>query len=121
MPRLLLVEDDADVALVTEAALVEAGLQTTVAYTVADAIALVASGEHYDLALVDYLPGIEFIRALREGLAPALPVAVYSVHDDPEYQAESERLGAVAFLSKSLPPDELAEEIMRALAPAKAR
>jgi CheY-like chemotaxis protein len=119
MPRVLIVEDDADVALVTAAALESAGLEVQVAHTVDAAIALVNAGERYDLALVDYVPGIEFVRVARDGLAPDLLIAIYTVHDDePTYRAEADRLGVETFLSKSLSPDELAERLTQTLEPA---
>jgi two-component system C4-dicarboxylate transport response regulator DctD len=113
MPRVLVVEDDPDIALIARELLALAGLEVAGAYTVDEALAVMES-EEIDLAVVDLqLPGRsgwDFVARAR-GTAPGLPVVIYSVHaDEPELIAEAAQ-AAVAVVSKSQDPFVLVDAV----------
>ena len=57
--RILLVDDNAEVRLIIQAFLKAAGFQVVIAGSGDEALALLATGEHFDLLLTDYLmPGM---------------------------------------------------------------
>lgn len=92
MPRVLLVEDDVDVAYLSAAALEDAGFEVEVAGTVDAALKACVTAVP-DVAVVDvqlpYSDGWEFVRAVREGYAPVMHIAIHSVHADNEDTAEA--------------------------------
>lgn len=117
MTRVLLVEDDADLAMISSSTLMAAGFDVTVAESVEDAFACCEDAEP-DIALVDIqLPGHsgwDFIREVREsGRWPNMRLALHTVHNtEPDTQAQAALLGVDALLVKG-DPEELVAAINR--------
>ncbi|HVL32242.1 MAG TPA: response regulator [Actinomycetota bacterium] len=119
--RVLLLEDDADIGVVSSATLVAAGYVVDVVRTVEDALDRCAS-EPPDLALIDIklgagTSGWDFLRAIRaDGLCPHMRIAVFSVHAGEADHVENARRFAVdALLAKSGDPVDLVNEVGRLL------
>ena len=106
--RVLLVEDDRDLADVTQAALTQQGLDVTVAYDGREGLQL-AEREHPDVIITDLimpvLDGLELIRRLISGGTHAPVIAVSAVGSRLHSARE---LGAVEALGKPIDPRELA-------------
>jgi len=117
-PRVLVVEDDPDIALIARELLAVSGLEAVSAYTVNEALELLAASA-FDLAVVDLqLPdrsGWELIENAR-AMRPGLPVVIYSVHaDQPETVARATEVGA-SVVSKSADPSALVDMVTSLLA-----
>jgi DNA-binding NarL/FixJ family response regulator len=81
---------------------------------------LQAALEHRpDVILLDVrmprLDGLECLAQLREQL-PAVPVCMLSASDNPTYAARAKALGAVGYLPKTVPLDELVSALRQAAA-----
>jgi DNA-binding response OmpR family regulator len=101
--RVLLVEDDRDIAHLFARGLRHYGHEVTVASDGAAGLQLAVETDA-DIVLLDLrLPrigGLEILRRLRED-RPSLPVAILSNQSDPEVAAQARQLGAVGYLVKS--------------------
>lgn len=119
--RVLVVEDDPDIALLSERLLADAGLDVRVAGSVERALRACSEAEP-DLALVDLqLPdrsGWDFVREVRaSGRYPGMRIAIYTVHfDEPEHVQTASELGVDDFLGKVIDPDDLVARVRRLLA-----
>jgi CheY-like chemotaxis protein len=104
MPRLLLIEDNADVRLLLEELLLMAGFEVNAAETVADGQQFLA-GWSYDLIVTDgRLPdgtGAVFTRAGRELGIPVLVITGYA-HEFPQ-----DELNSCELLRKPFRPSDL--------------
>lgn len=120
-PRVLLIEDDPDVALVSEMTLRSAGFEVDVAGSVAEAMAACERSAP-DVALVDLqLPGPsgwEFVREVKQQHRwPGVRIAVYTVHyDETEFMGPSERYPVDAYLHKDGDPADLIASVRKLLA-----
>jgi len=120
--RLLVVEDDADIARALNVRLRSAGYETAVA---TDAVSAVSTARQFspDLVLLDLgLPGgngyavLERLRAL--GSLTGVPVVVLSAWDREVNEPRALAEGAQAFLSKPVDDEELLAVVARELGPA---
>ena len=113
MSQVLLLEDDDDLATITDALVTGAGFDVVRASTVEDAIARCES-EIPMLALVDVqLParsGWDFVQEATRW--PEMRVVVYTVHnDEPETVARAARLNVDALVGKSSDPMHIVDVI----------
>lgn len=86
---------------VTEAATAETGMD-------------LLKAQSFDLVILDLnLPGIGGLEALRRlrQVNQALPILVFSMHDEPIYVARTLEAGAVGYISKCAAPDEILQAI----------
>jgi CheY-like chemotaxis protein len=67
-----------------------------------------------DIALEDYIDGVEILRRTKAGLSPNSKVVMLSGHKG-AYENECQRLGAVEFWSKPIKPNVILENIKRLL------
>ncbi len=114
--RILVVEDDRDIAQLISHHLTESGYQVTVATRAKDALER-ARTENPDLITLDiYLPdadGFEVMQTLKTDPATArIPIVIVSVMLD---QHEGFRLGAVDYLPKPIDPVRLVASVNRVL------
>jgi DNA-binding response OmpR family regulator len=119
----LILEDDADIALVAEDALRRAGIGVRVTPTV-DGAERACDEARPDLALVDIqLPGRSGWEFLAEASRwPGMRVALFTVHeDDVGYAERAHALGVDARVSKYAAPDELVSSVKRMLKASAAR
>lgn len=118
--KVLILEDDADIALLSERVLSDAGLEVRVADTVDEALQACVESPP-DLVLVDLqLPersGWDFVREVRSSSRwPNMRIAIFTVHfDEPEFHREAKDLKVDAFLGKSPDPEELVASVRRLL------
>ena len=109
--RLLLIEDDADLARLFATVLREAGHTVTIAPTLASAQSHLGSGS-WDLVLLDLLlpdgDGRQLLEQLRsQPSTSTLPVFVVSARVGPQARAECIALGADAYFEKPVDVESL--------------
>ncbi|MEO8034250.1 MAG: response regulator, partial [Acidobacteriota bacterium] len=119
-PRLMLVEDDPDLAAIIVASFERYGIETIHARDGREAIEL-ASGARPDLLILDLiLPGVDgygVIDWLKDhSMWRGLPLVVYSATEPSMLQRERLRLGQTEFMTKSrVAPDEFERRIVALL------
>ncbi|MEO8634753.1 MAG: response regulator [Gemmatimonadales bacterium] len=117
--RLLVIEDDANLARLFAAVLGEAGHAVTVAPTLASAQSHLAGGG-WDLVLLDLLlpdgDGRQLLEQLRsQPSTSTLPVFIVSAGIGPQVRAECTALGADAYFEKPVDSAALAQAVARRL------
>src|SRR5262245_24908681 len=117
-PRILIVDDEADIRSLLREILSEEGYEVDVAADAAQARAS-RSREEPDLVLLDiWMPDVDGITLLREwsrGNTAACPVVMMSGHGTVETAVEATRLGAFDFVEKPLSLAKLLRTVERAL------
>lgn len=119
-PRLMLVEDDADLASIIVASLERYGIETTHARDGREAIEL-SHGAAPDLLILDLvLPGVDGYGVIDwlkdDGTWQGLPLVVYSATEPSPEQRERLRMGPTEFMTKSrIAPDEFERRIVALL------
>jgi two-component system response regulator HydG len=112
MPRILLIEDDANVRMVMEHILIDGGYEVDTARTVLRGRELLA-GNHYDLVVADArMPdgnGIELADKARDKGVPALIITGYA------FNLPKDDLDRFEFLLKPVRPSELLQAVERVL------
>jgi DNA-binding NtrC family response regulator len=115
--RILVVDDDRNVAAAIRNLLVDAGFEVDVAYSVEQAGDMISCGL-YDGALIDLaLPdgsGLDVLRCCREA-DPAIATLILTSYGSLETKARAQGLGAKDFLAKPAGRDVLLPAIDRAL------
>ena len=112
--RVLLLEDDDDLATITDALVTGAGYEVVRASSVEDAIAQCESAQPIGVALVDVqLPtrsGWDFVQEATRW--PDMRVVVYTVHhDEPETVERAARMKVDAVVGKSSDPMRIVDVI----------
>jgi DNA-binding NarL/FixJ family response regulator len=116
MLRFLIIDDHPlfREALGSALQLVYPDAETAEARLIEDALAILESGQGFDLALLDLsipdVQGFEGLLRIRTG-HPRLPVVVVSGHEDPRVVSQALSYGAAGFVPKSARKDELARAI----------
>jgi CheY-like chemotaxis protein len=115
MKRVLLIEDDEDLALITDTLVSDAGFQVDHASSVDEALVR-CEAEPPSIALVDVqLPkrsGWDFVEQASRW--PGMHVVVYTVHsNEPETIARANRLKVDALVAKSDDPMKLVDIVRR--------
>jgi two-component system, OmpR family, response regulator len=112
-PRVLVIEDDPQAALLIQEIVARCGCRVTHASDGALGLAL-ALGEPFDLIVVDMmlpgLSGVEVVQALREQRRDT-PVLVLSALDAVDDRVRGLRAGADDYLGKPFAPDELSARV----------
>lgn len=120
-PRILICEDDPDVATLISMMLAKAGFETETAYSAEQALACLARSS-YDAVTVDLkLPGqngMAFISALRDNESTRkLPVVVISaLAEEGQLQFNHKPLTVSDWLQKPIDEDQLIQSVRRAVA-----
>ncbi len=116
-PRVLVVDDEADILELLELTLLRMGLEARRAMSVAEALALLKSGD-FALCLTDMrLPdgeGLRLVEYIGEH-CPNLPVAVITAHGNMENAVAALKAGAFDYLSKPVSLDQLRVLVKSAL------
>lgn len=122
-PRILVVEDDHDLAVLTQAVLTRrGGFEVGHAADPGAALALLAA-EHWDLLLTDLrLPGRSGTELVREArrVRPGLPAIVMTAYASVDAAVDALRLGVADFLLKPVDPVALVAQVSTVLARAAA-
>lgn len=108
-PTILIIDDEPEILDTTRWAFELAGYQVHTAASAEEALPQ-AQKVKPEVLLIDYkLPnmnGLEFLRAVREGLPRAIAIMVTGLtHQSETLEEESRKLGAVGFLHKPLQLD----------------
>lgn len=116
-PRVLVVDDEADIRELLDLTLARMGLHTACAGSLAEAIALLDGGR-FQLCLTDMrLPdglGLELVRHIAETV-PELPVAVITAHGSTENAVSALKAGAFDYIAKPVSLDQLRGVVKSAL------
>ena len=115
--RILVVDDEVDLAASCQRLLAGRGYETGVAASAEEALTLVAGAEP-QLVITDLkmpgMGGMELLRTLREQ-HPEMPVIMMTAYSTVEDAVEAMRLGAVDFVPKPFTPDHLLIVVEKAL------
>ena len=115
--RILIVDDEADIALILKLQLEDAGYETTRARDGVEALEIV-DRESFSLILLDIkLPKLDGIRVL-EHLGPALhetAVIMMTAHGNEDVAVESMKKGALDYIAKPFSSEDLLKKIERTL------
>jgi two-component system response regulator AtoC len=118
--RVLVVDDDAGVAMVLAGLLRQGGYEVVVASSAREGLELAASSQ-LDIVLTDLrMPGMDgmaLLGALRQQ-APDLPVMMLTAHGSIEAAVAAMRAGAVDFLTKPFRREDVLYSVQKALAAA---
>jgi DNA-binding response OmpR family regulator len=117
--RVLLVEDDSELADGLAAFLCAHGMTVSVAADGTDGLAR-ARAEEYDAAVIDMMlpgaSGFAVVQTVRAARGPDVPVVMVSEIDAPEHREYAHLLGVNWFLPKPFTPDELLSDLQTLLA-----
>ena len=115
--RILLVEDDASIALVITAALEAEGYTVTRCASIADRDRVLA-GEHFGLMLTDVVltdgDGMETLGRVRDA-APQMPVIILSAQNTLDTAVRASDTGAFEYFPKPFDLDELVRTVRQAI------
>ena len=115
--NVLLVEDDASIALVLTAALEDEGITVTACTTIAERDRLLVDGESYDALVTDVMlpdgDGIETLGLVRQ-MYPALPIIILSAQNTLDTAVRATDTGAFEYFPKPFDIDELARTVRQA-------
>lgn len=102
MAHALIVDDEADIAYLAQKTLEHMGIDTTVAYTLADAINAFDAG-NFDFCLTDlHLPDGNGLDLVRHVTKTDTPIAVITAHGSVDTAIEALKLGAFDFVNKPM-------------------
>jgi two-component system response regulator HydG len=113
--RVLVVDDDPDIAMFVRAAVERAGMVAQTCNDPLEALTVVAR-EPFDAVVTDIqmpgMSGLEFLDRLRQ-LHPHLPVAVMTAHASVDYAIDALRRQADEFLVKPMRKDDIVTTVRR--------
>jgi DNA-binding NtrC family response regulator len=115
--RILVVDDEKNIRLMLDQALVTAGYEVVSAIDGEHALEKVQAGD-LDAVLLDMkLPGIDGIEVLRRVRSshPNLPVVMITAHGTVETAVEAMKLGALDYLRKPFTPEEIRSTVAKVL------
>ncbi|HLE28815.1 MAG TPA: response regulator [Anaerolineales bacterium] len=120
LPRILIVDDNEQLASVMQTALKRAGFEAHTAFSGDQALAWLSQNKPDVIILDLMMPGMNGFSLLRQLRASepsrTLPVIVLTARSDLESRRQSESAGASDFLTKPVRSPELVEHVRRALA-----
>jgi len=117
MNRVLVVDDNRDLGMLTSEMLVERGFRVNIAFDGVSALAKIKQ-EPYDLMILDYrLSGISGLIVLKktQQIRPNLRTIMISAFGDDSTRARARELGAYAFLDKPFNIDGLVKVVKKTL------
>jgi len=117
MAKILLVDDEYEIALVIRHLLAESGYEICVAQNGLAALLLFES-QFFDLIITDLrmprMDGMSFLCEVRK-LEPSTPVIILTAYDSPETAAQAVENGALIYLTKPFKSDKLLDIVNRLL------
>jgi DNA-binding NtrC family response regulator len=117
MDRVIVVDDNRDLGMLTSEILVEKGFRVNIAFDGETALKRIKQ-EPYDVMILDYrLPGISGLTVLEKThrIRPNLRTIMISAFGDDPIRARAQELGAYAFLDKPFNIDGLVKVVKKAL------
>ena len=121
MDRVIVVDDNRDLGMLTSEILVEKGFRVNIAFDGVSALARIKQ-EPYDLMILDYrLPGISGLTVLEktQQIRPNLKTIMISAFGNESTKARAKELGAYAFLDKPFNIDGLVKVVKKTLSKGK--
>jgi signal transduction histidine kinase/DNA-binding response OmpR family regulator len=114
--RILIVDDEADIALILKLQLEDAGYQTVRAQDGVEAIEAV-QGETFSLIMLDIkMPRVDGLEVLSRIHGPDTPpVIMMTAHGSEDIAVDAMRKGAVDYISKPFSTDDMLQKVERAL------
>ncbi len=117
MDRVIVVDDNRDLGMLTSEILVERGFRVNIAFDGETALARIKQ-EPYDVMILDYrLPGISGLTVLEktQQIRPNLKTIMISAFGNDSTRAQARKLGAYAFLDKPFDIDGLVKVVKKVL------
>ncbi|MCX5706475.1 MAG: response regulator [Candidatus Omnitrophica bacterium] len=117
MYRVIVVDDNKDLGMLTSEILVEKGFRVNIAFDGETALKRIKQ-EPYDVMILDYrLPGISGLTVLEKThrIRPNLRTIMISAFGDGPIRARAKELGAYVFLDKPFDIDGLVKVVKKAL------
>lgn len=117
-PRIIVIEDQEDLAALYQHALTQSGYEVFKAYTGEEGVAEFQD-RGADAVLLDMtLPEMHGLQTLQEirALSPRVPVVVVTGETSDETRRQCERLGVLDYLPKPVDHEQLSRAVRRALA-----
>lgn len=117
MDRVIVVDDNRDLGMLTSEILVEKGFRVNIAFDGETALKRIKQ-EPYDVMILDYrLPGISGLTVLEKThrIRPNLRTIMISAFGDGPTRARAQELGAYAFLDKPFNIDGLVKVVKKTL------
>lgn len=117
MDRVIVVDDNKDLGMLTSEILVEKGFRVNIAFDGETALKRIKQ-EPYDVMILDYrLPGISGLTVLEKThrIRPNLRTIMISAFGDDSTRARAKELGAYVFLDKPFDIDGLVKVVKKAL------
>lgn len=115
--RILIVDDEPDIALILKLHLEDQGYETVRARDGVEALDLL-EGERFDLMLLDIkmprMDGIQVLKKVRD-LQPELAVIMMTAHGSEKIAVDAMQKGAVDYIAKPFSVDELLKKVERSL------
>ncbi|AJE01977.1 response regulator [Geobacter pickeringii] len=115
--RILIVDDEADIALILKLQLEDSGYRTVRARDGVEALEAL-SGEPFDLILLDIrmprMDGIEVLERIRRE-HPDLVVVMMTAHGSEDIAVEAMKKGAADYISKPFSSDDMKKRVERAI------
>ncbi|HEY6009306.1 MAG TPA: response regulator, partial [Geobacteraceae bacterium] len=121
--KILIVDDEADIALILKLQLEDAGFVTDRARDGIEALDLLAR-KHYELMLLDIkMPRMDGLQVLEKVQAEHLDVAVVmmTAHGSEDIAVEAMKKGAIDYIAKPFSTDDLLKRVGRAIEYARTR
>ena len=121
--RILIVDDESDIALILRLHLEDAGYATNRARDGMEALELLAA-DSYSLMLLDIrmprMDGMEVLRHARERY-PSLPIIMMTAHGSEPIAVEAMKQGAADYITKPFNTEELLKSVQQVLKLARAQ
>ncbi len=117
MDKVIVVDDNRDLGMLTSEILVERGFRVNIAFDGETALARIKQ-EPYDVMILDYrLPGISGLTVLEKTrqIRPNLKTIMISAFGDDSTRTKAQKLGAYAFLDKPFNIDGLVKVVKKTL------
>lgn len=115
--KVLIVDDDKYIRKMCQFTLQQIGLMTDTAESAEEALELIEKTKYPVILLDNILPGMSGVELLQKikATAPETKVIMYSGESTLQFETESVKNGADAFIAKPFAPQKLKEVIQQAL------
>uniref|UniRef100_C6E7R3 histidine kinase n=1 Tax=Geobacter sp. (strain M21) TaxID=443144 RepID=C6E7R3_GEOSM len=113
--KILIVDDEADIALILKLQLEDAGYETVRARDGVEALEAVA-GEQFDLIMLDIkMPRMDGLEVLSRLKGDETPVVMMTAHGSEDIAVDAMKKGALDYISKPFSTDDMLQKVERAI------
>ena len=113
--KILIVDDEADIALILKLQLEDAGYETVRARDGVEALEAVAQ-EPFDLIMLDIkMPRMDGLEVLSRLKGDETPVVMMTAHGSEDIAVDAMKKGALDYISKPFSTDDMLQKVERAI------